>query len=812
MAEKDASAGRDPSDLFQVDEASPSISPVDKIVLPPEEQLKRRIQRLVIAALIAIALLYLVYLILGWIHASRVSSALESVIEDGTPSSIENATELLRDEPNSALRARLLATAALGGDPTALTEAKELLGESAATDDPDERIARVYIALAEGDPRSAMKEAERPAKYGDQAGAFLRGRAMTAMARGQWSRAADDAQAALEKHPEAPELTAILALATAKQGDASEALSILDTASEETPSVQIARARILGFDQNQADDALALTKSVRENEDATPVQRAWAELIDGVLAYRRGAVDSAYGHARAAAEPDLRVDETLIVDDAQLLLALGQNGDARRLLKRLSTGPSADLTERAHVIAWWYALAGDDKAATATLTGADLGPEKPVDSAFRALALAEVQRLSPTKRARAAELYQQAASDTTWGVPASAALANMLVEDGKPEEAAAVLNAALEAHPNHLALIDPAAEVSIALDDVDKANRLTRASLDAFPNEGWAHGSRARVLLAMRDPAKAVVALDRAVELSPQDARLFALRGDAARAVGNANAAKASYEIALELDPEQPRALSGFLALLIDTGDFARADSIMQQMDTARVRDLRADEQRVRYLVRTGAGQSGLTTMRNAVARHSKNAGLRLAGARVYLQAEQYGNASSYYQVAKRLGADERTAETGLALAQVYDRRRLGAENTLERAAEVGKDAEVPPPPPTTLVQAVELVVKGHLAIADQKRGLAVRYAKRASELVPNDADVFLLQADIEVDRDRPAAGPLKMAAEAPIPMPVALGRLAVELGPTEEGCAAATAYLKANRAGKYGRKARDVVRQCTAE
>ena len=110
------------------------------------------------------------------------------------------------------------------------------------------------------------------------------------------------------------------------------------------------------------------------------------------------------------------------------------------------------------------------------------------------------------------------------------------------------------------------------------------------------------------------------------------------------------------------------------------ANGIIKLMDEARVRDLRADEQRVRYLVRTGAGQSGITTMRNSVGRHSKNVGLRLAGARVCLQAEDYSRAATYFQQAKRNGANVRLAETGLALAQVYGRRKLGAENSLERA------------------------------------------------------------------------------------------------------------------------------------
>ncbi|MBW2405190.1 MAG: hypothetical protein JRF42_15650, partial [Deltaproteobacteria bacterium] len=340
------------------------------------------------------------------------------------------------------------------------------------------------------------------------------------------------------------------------------------------------------------------------------------------------------------------------------------------------------------------------------------------------------------------------------------------------------------------------------------AETATAAALAAFEEEGWAHGSHARVLLAKGEPAKAVGELDRSVELNPRDASLFALRGDAAREVGSNQEAKASYEKALELDPGQPRALSGFVALLIGMGDFPLAAETVDQMDKARVRDLRADEQRVRFLVRTGAGQSGVTTMRNAVGRHKSNVALRLAGARVYLQAEDYTRAGIYFQQAKRKGADARLADTGLALAQMYGRRKLGAENSLERAAEA-VDAEGNPLKAGPQVQVWALAVKARLALADEKRGLAVRYGKQAAGLMPNDADVHLLHADIEEDRERSPEAPLRQAANAPIPMPVAAGRLATLLGPTEEGCEMAARYLKANRTGKLASRVRDVNRQC---
>ncbi len=810
MAGKEPGSRRDPSDLFKVEDGSPAMAPVEKIVLPPGEQLKRRIQRLVLAAIASLVFFLLVHVALGWIHDRRVASALDDVIIDASPSVIENALTLVRDEPRDALRARLVATEALGGSPAKLAEAKALVDAMDDANDPDARIARIYTLLAQGDARGAHAEASKSTKYDEaQTGAFLRGRAMTSLARGQQEKALEDATAAVALYPGAPEPSALLGRIAAELQGPEAGLAALDTVDDQTAATRIARARIAGLQQADAETALALTAEVREDDEATPVQKAWAELIEGMLAYRRGAIASSYAHARTASTIETRVDEPLIVGTAQLLLALQRPAEARALLERLSTGPSADIFTRAHVLGWWYAQTGDPKAGFATLTGASFGPDKSLPSAFRTLTLAELYGSSSGGRDRALPLYREAATDPLWGVPASTALARMLADEGKTDEAIAVLETALAAHPNHLALVDAATKAYLASGRLDQAGPLTAAAIDAFDAEGWAHGSRARLLLAERKAAEAMVELDRAVELSPDDASLFALRGDAARAVGNPNAAQDSYARALQLDPNQPRALSGLLALKIDTGDFKGAAEVMTELDRAKVLDLRADEQRLRFLVRTGAGQSGFSTMRGAVSRHSRNPGLRLAAARIAMQGEQYPTASNYYQQAKRFGADARTAETGLALSQIYGRRKLAAESTIERAAETADNATEPPPTPTTLVMVWELVVKAHLALADEKRGLAVRYARRAAELIPNDADVFLLQADIEEDRERSPEEALRRAVEAPVPMPVAAGRLAVVLGPTEEGCAMAKRYLAANRTSRIARSVRYVAREC---
>ena len=810
MADKDSRSRKEPSDLFQVENATPSIAPVTKIVLPPEEALKRRIRRFIAAAIAALIFFFIVHMVLGWIHAARVASSLDEVISDASPDVVDGALALLRDDPNDSVRARLLATAALGGDAEKLKEAETLLAKSAEQNDPDQRIAKVYAFLAEGDPRSAHAEAERPAKYSDQADAFLLGRAMTALARGQWAQALPDAENVVDSRPGAPSPIALLARIKARTDGPEAALAALDTATKQTAETKIARARIVGLLQGNADEAVELIEEVRNDDGASLVSQAWANLIDGVLAYRRGAIGEAYERARAAAEPELRVDEPLLVGTAQLLLALGRTSEAKQVLTRLSSGPSADLFTRAHVIAWWYAQTGDMRAGLATLSGAGFGPEKAAEPAFRALVIAELLKDSPraAERSRAGALYETAASDARWGVAASSRLASSLIEQGKSEEALEVLQAGLAAAPNHLSLVDDAARAYVDTGRLAEAERLTSNALAAFDGEGWAHGSHARVLLAKGDAARAVAELDRAIKLSPGDSSLYALRGDAAREVGSMDAAKASYEKALELDPARARALSGFVTLLIDMGDFTRAEEIIKQMDDAKVRDLRADEQRVRFLVLTGAGQSGMTTMQSAVGRHESDVALRLAGARVAMQAEDYTRAASYYQKAKRDGANARLAETALALSQLYGRRTLGAENSLERALEA-VDAEGNRLKATPQVQVWELIVRARLALADEKRGLAVRYAKEALDAMPDDADVHLLHADIEEDRERSPEEPLRKAAAAAVSMPIAAGRLAALLGPTQEGCEMAARYLKANRSGKLASRARDVSRQC---
>ena len=575
----------------------------------------------------------------------------------------------------------------------------------------------------------------------------------------------------------------------------------------------MARARILVLERDRQDEAIALANDVLADDDAPTLHKAWARYVQGLVAFHRGAIGEAYRHARAASEPELRVDEMLVVSTAQLLLALERTEDAKHVLKRLSSGPSADLFTRAHVIAWWYAQSGDMRAGLATLSGAGYGPDKEAAPPFRAFVLAELLSSSPRadERTRAIELYRRTLGDSDWGVLAAHALAGILLEDGEDEQAIEVLQTALAAHPSHLTLVDRAAQAWIASDRLADAEKVTATALETFDDEGWAHGSHARVLLGKGSSAEALAALDRAVELSPDDARLYALRGDAARAMGSTGPAKESYERALQLNPAEPRALSGFAALLIDSDDFTRAAEIIEQMDQFKVHDLRADSERVRYLIRTGAGQSGMTSMRAAVARHSKNVPLRLAGARVCLQAEDYPRAMSYFQLAKRHGADARLADTGLALAQVYGRRKLGAENSLERATQA-VDVEGNPLSANPQVQVWELVVKAHFALADEKRGLAVRYAKQAATIRPDDPDLALLQADIEEDRERSPESALRRAIAAKEPMPVALGRLALLLGPTDEGCELVSRYLRANRGGRQARKTRRLREQCGSD
>ena len=154
MADKPASSRKERSDLFKVEEATPSIAPVEKIVLPPEEALKRRIRRFIAAAIAALAFFYLVHLALGWVHDARVEAALDRAIDDASPDTIETALSLLRDDSRPGVRARLLATLALGGDADLCPGPSRPLVELGLS-------GHAHGPLPRGDPRRVGQECPR---------------------------------------------------------------------------------------------------------------------------------------------------------------------------------------------------------------------------------------------------------------------------------------------------------------------------------------------------------------------------------------------------------------------------------------------------------------------------------------------------------------------------------------------------------------------------------------------------------------------------------------------------------------------------
>jgi thioredoxin 1 len=95
------------------------------------------------------------------------------------------------------------------------------------------------------------------------------------------------------------------------------------------------------------------------------------------------------------------------------------------------------------------------------------------------------------------------------------------------------------------------AEVLADSGKADEAKAALRAALERWPNDPEAWARAARVELALKEPAKAVEYARRAVELSQgEDARAQAALGAALAATGDATGAAAAWKRAAELEPD----------------------------------------------------------------------------------------------------------------------------------------------------------------------------------------------------------------------------------------------------------------------
>ncbi|MCB9602103.1 MAG: tetratricopeptide repeat protein [Sandaracinus sp.] len=773
------------SELFKVTDVRGQLAPVQEVLLPPEEIRRQKIRRVVILVSAAILTAATAWTVYYFVHASAVESTALAAGDTGRASDVDEALSTLGGSEMPGLRARLEAIRAFEGL-APLDGARSAL-EAVPVDDEEqasERLkAETYVALTAGDVQAALAASSRLIARGTFAAETAHARSVAALAAGDPSSALAEAQAATGVRADAPRYVAQLALAFASAGDVDGATNALGDRSG--PALDVARARVLALARR--DGGVAAAEAVLAATDATPVERAWAELVRGLEAARAGRRSDARERLEAALETPPPGDATFRWTAALAWLELGDADAAREVLAEV-TSPSADPSLAGRVRARLLLHGGDATGALRELTTVPASPD----------ALLLVARAHEARQEwdEARTAYDQAAAAAGWAAEALAGRADLELRRERAEEAATYARRALQADPLHPERVRSVARALIAAGSAEEALSAADAALASHAGDDRLLEAKGDALFALERWAPAVEALRAAAEARPTEAALQARRGEAARRAGERDEARTALDAALAQDATHAQALAQRFLLAVDEADLDRAATLR---DTLHEADVDFDAElylaQARFHVGYGSGLAGTRDVMRAMRERElrNDAGLRLALAELYLNAELWRPALGMFEQARRLGADKVEVAIGKALASVLDGRGNVATQALQDALEASlpEGAEEGTEPPAASDPRL-LLARGRLELNLGRLPNAQRYGERALAAREGYSEAQLLLAEVAMRSRRDPNDLLRAAIRYPGAQPPAFAILAERLGPTPEGCRFARRYLDA--------------------
>ena len=800
------------SDLFSVPQQRESLIPsLESVPETPEERRRRRIMRIIAAAIAVVLVVTALLIYLALAHASAVEDAALTVGADGRPAQIAAALDLLEGDDAAddlALRARIRATNALEHGVTEdVDRARELLarieGDEAAQS-LDARVARTYLAVAGNNPSEAAQHVTGMTFGGPFAAEGAHASAVSGVAVGDLAHALETSQVAVERQPEAPRYAGLRARALARSGEVDGALALLDglpTEAQASPAAKLARARVLAEARRDPDGARLAAQAVLDAEDAGPTEKAWAELVLGMLAAAalNPVTPRARVHAALAARPE--GDEAFLLAAMDALLAAGYADRAAALQEHLPPDVSTDRVRRSQIAAAIALDQGNPRQARAALESAG-------DGARTKLLRARLADRSG-EHDRARTRYGQAAESERWAVEAFARLGAMELGLERPDEALAAAQRALEKRATDPDAVSVAVRAHIAKEQTEEAMGLASRALSDHPNDPRLLFAKARVHMAEEQWAEALSTLREATEREEENADLWAALGDAAREEGEADEAKQAYEKALELREQHPTALVGLLRLAVDAEDLERAEQALAAVKEANITSGEVDRPEARYLVLSGAGNRGSDEVRRAIIRRSPTDSYmwRQLGWLQY-QAEVFDGAARSFARALNVldeGEVDVEARIGLVLAQLAMRASNPAERTLgEMEAEL-EGLELSP-----YVRALVLAAQARLSLANDRLNPARNTARQALEVDEDNWAAHEILADVVDERSGDPSEHLQAAAAAIPPSVSAKARLALRAGElTDQVCEWVDAYRAAAPRGRYARSVSRLYYDC---
>ncbi len=784
--------------MFSVRNAAAAIPTIKEVPLTKEEAERRRRARATKIVVSAITSVVVVAIALYAWHRHAISSAVAEAERTGRLEAIAHAIDKLDGATSggdTALAARLHAMAELEGEAGHRERAEALLAAHDATGDgaSDHRIATTYLALAAGDVTTALREVAPLQPSGPRAAESARALALVAAAAGSMQQAVSMAQAAVNAMPDSPRHRALLVEISAQGGVETPAVGFEEGAT----AMHAARAFAAVWRGRAPGEAREEAQAVIAAADATPFEHARSVLVLGLVAAIEGDSSAARTSlTEAAAVAGIGELSRMMIAEGWLLIDARE--EAQAIVAALPADVTADPGERARLHAL-LALAGHDAGAAASaIASTPAGTRRAwIEGRIAAMNAAP----NPARVS-----FAQASGEAWIGIVAACDLALLEVREGRGPEALAAVEPRLAEGASWPRVASAAALALSAAGQGDRALTVVEAALAAHPDEGSLLAARGRVHLAAQRYAPAVESLTAAITHADTDATLHRDLGLAQRALGHDAEARAALTRAVSLDATDATALTPLLSLDVAAGDFAAAAATLAHVDAAHLASLDIEHLRARILVGNQAGQGGTRAVLAALRTARRDGDLHLALARLYFQAERFGDAMNELQAATGTTEPRRTALLWRLVAMGH----LGRERPVEQAVEsIQDDATESGAPLSAAEQSLIAVAQGWVAVHDQARPRAEILANRALELDPTSSEAALILAHLDGDLSRDPEAHLRAALAGQPPSVEALGWLALlgDLGP--ERCDFGRRYIAAAPTGAHARDVRARVATC---
>lgn len=784
--------------MFSVEPAKRQLAPIADVPLTKEEVARRkRIRRAFIVAVVIVGAIaaFVAYRVQ---HMAAIASAVATAESSGRLADIEDALAQLEGEDGPgdvAVAARLHATAVLAGVAAHRAEAESLLARHDPTGEgaSDHRIAAAYLALADGDPEAAANEASLlVAGRGPRAAEAAHARALAALAIGNLDAARAAAESARDELTGSPRHAALVLEVASRAGIAAPVVG-----AEDATVLRIARARVHLETSTDLDGAETEASAVLASADATPAERAWAQLIRGLVAAEQGDSIAALEALTLAAATPPPGDELFQIELAEGWLSLGMVAECDRALEAMHTTVTTDASRRDLILSRRALVRGDLTEAERSLGSVAPRPRRDLVEAQIAIARGAWDR--------ARTLLDRAIATPETELTARIELSSMLVSTGHASSALDPIRALLDAHPTSPRLAAAAGRAYAAMGERARALEVIDAALVPHPREPRLLLEKARVHARSAEWEPAYAALSSAAESSPRDPVIQLERGLAARALGRLDDARSALRASLELSPGQARALVALLGAELDAHAIDEARGTEAALGTLGLDSPDVDALRARYFVEALAGARGVPPIEAAVARTPEDVPLRLALARLYFQAERWEDAAdAFYAVSQRSEA-ERPVALGLrAIALARARRAPTVEAVIDQLRTIQMGTRLP-----GSVEALMSVAQGWLEWNEEAFGRAGIFARQALDRDPGNAHANLLLAVLDSAGRR---DPSEHARAAQGDSLEARGMLALLEAPDAQRCAAARLYLEGAPTGRLSADVRARVAACPAE